>query len=186
MSDTTGPDGANGAPRNEPRSNSTSGVRPGPGDARIAPELTTLGDDLTRELDNGGGTPKDMAPSQSGEVSSEKAATMAKAKSTTTRSAAARSSAGSGRARTAASQPGASRPAAQDQGEGARPAPSLSEEDSILLAGIDRAEAEAVRLRGWAELRRREAHDTIRTHPLGSSVVVFAAGMIFGLLLARR
>lgn len=64
--------------------------------------------------------------------------------------------------------------------------PTLSEEDSVLIAGIDRAEEQAERLRAWALIRREEAKDAVRTHPLGSSVIVFAAGMIFGLLMARR
>ena len=68
----------------------------------------------------------------------------------------------------------------------AKPAPALSEEDSLLLAGLDRAHARAQAVRDWALIRREEAKDAVRTHPLGSSVVVFAAGMIFGLLLARR
>ena len=63
---------------------------------------------------------------------------------------------------------------------------TLAEKDSVLIAGIDRAEEQAERLRAWALIRREEAKDAVRTHPLGSSVMVFAAGMIFGLLLARR
>ena len=62
----------------------------------------------------------------------------------------------------------------------------MSEEDSLLVAGLDHATARAQALRDWALIRREEAKDAVRTHPLGSSVVVFAAGMIFGLLLARR
>ena len=48
------------------------------------------------------------------------------------------------------------------------------------------AAARAQALRDWALIRREEAKDAVRTHPLGSSVIVFAAGLIFGLLLARR
>lgn len=152
MSDTTGPNGASALP---------------------------LGDALKRELDNGDATPKDMAASPSGDVSSEKAATMAKAKSIRTRSTPKPTGARPAASASATKAAGA-RPAA------ARPAPSLSEDDSVLIAGIDRAEAEAARLRAWAQIRREKAKEAIRTHPLGSSVMVFAAGMIFGLLLARR
>ena len=74
----------------------------------------------------------------------------------------------------------ASRPAA------AKPAASLSEDESLLIAGIDQAAERAQALRDWALIRREEAKDAVRTHPLGSSVIVFAAGLIFGLLLARR
>ena len=88
----------------------------------------------------------DLAPSAAGDISSERASVMAKAK----------------------------------------PAPTLSEEDSILLAGLDEAHARAQAVRDWALIRREEAKDAVRTHPLGSSVIVFGAGMIFGLLLARR
>ncbi|MBX7247870.1 MAG: hypothetical protein K1X35_02340 [Caulobacteraceae bacterium] len=165
MTDITGTTRPGGARR-------TSEPLAGPreGDARIAPELKSLDQDLSAELDNADATPKDVGPSTQGDVSSGEAAAMAKAKSTTTRAA--------GRASSAKPAP---RPA-----ETVRPAPSLSEDDSILVAGIDRAEEEAARLRAWAQIRREEAKDAIRTHPLGSSVVVFAAGMIFGLLLARR
>lgn len=96
---------------------------------------------------SGDATPADIGPSTvGGDVSSEQASVMAKAK----------------------------------------PAPTLSEHDSVLLAGLDEAHARAQALRDWALIRREEAKDAVRTHPLGSSVVVFAAGMIFGLLLARR
>ena len=63
---------------------------------------------------------------------------------------------------------------------------TLSEEDSLLLTGLDQAAERAQALCDWALIRREEATDAVRTHPLGSSVIVFAAGMIFGLLLARR
>jgi hypothetical protein len=174
MTDVSGPAGANGAPK---PSGAQAGPRPG--DARVAPELKSLGDDLTRELDNGAATPKDVRASTQGDVSSEKAATMAKAKSTTSRAAGARA---------AAARPAAKATARTSEGsaEPSRPAPNLSEDESVLLAGIDRAEDEAERLRAWAMIRREEAKDAIRTHPLGSSVIVFAAGMIFGLLMARR
>lgn len=76
--------------------------------------------------------------------------------------------------------------AASPAPKAARARPTLSEKDSVLIAGIDRAEEQAERLRAWALIRREEAKDAVRTHPLGSSVIVFAAGMIFGLLLARR
>jgi len=155
MSDATGPLGSNGA----------AGA--------------SLGDDLKRELDNGDATPKDMAVSPSGDVSSEKAATMAKAKTIRPRTA----------PKAAGAQPAARASATKAPGAraaAARPEPSLSEDDSVLIAGIDRAEAEAARLRAWARIRREKAREAIRTHPLGSSVMVFAAGMIFGLLLARR
>ncbi len=63
---------------------------------------------------------------------------------------------------------------------------ALSEEDSVLLAGLESVQSRAEALRDWALIRREEAKDAVRTHPLGSSVIVFGAGMIFGLLLARR
>lgn len=84
--------------------------------------------------------------------------------------------------RKAAPRKTAARPAATASAAKA----TLSEKDSVLIAGIDRAEEQAERLRAWALIRREEAKDAVRTHPLGSSVIVFAAGMIFGLLLARR
>jgi hypothetical protein len=83
--------------------------------------------------------------------------------------------------RKAAPRKTAARPAAASTAK-----PTLAEKDSVLIAGIDRAEEQAERLRDWALIRREEAKDAVRTHPLGSSVIVFAAGMIFGLLLARR
>lgn len=178
MSDPTGP---NGSQSDSPRTSATPSrplATPGPGDARIAPELKSLGEDLTRELDNGDGTPKDVGPSLVGDVSSEKAATMAKAKSTTSRSTAARAApkpAAKATPRSAAARPAPS-----------RAAPAMDPDDSILLAGLDRAELEAERLRRWAAVRRQEAKQAIQSHPLGSSVMVFAAGMIFGLLMARR
>ncbi len=87
--------------------------------------------------------------------------------------------------RKAAPRKAAQRPAAGPSPRAAA-RPTLSEQDSVLIAGIDRAEEQAERLRAWALIRREEAKDAVRTHPLGSSVIVFAAGMIFGLLLARR
>jgi ElaB/YqjD/DUF883 family membrane-anchored ribosome-binding protein len=94
---------------------------------------------------------------------------------------------GAPKASTAAAspKPGASA-AARPKAAKAKAAPRLSEEDSVLIAGLDEAHARAEAVRDWALIRREEAKDAVRTHPLGSSVVVFAAGMIFGLLLARR
>ena len=88
--------------------------------------------------------------------------------------------------RKAAPRKAAARPAGNPTPGSTRAKPALSEKDSVLIAGIDRAEEQAERLRAWALIRREEAKDAVRTHPLGSSVIVFAAGMIFGLLLARR
>jgi len=77
------------------------------------------------------------------------------------------------------------------QGDVASPSASagaatLSEDDSVLVAGLERAQSTASDLRAWAWLRQEEARDAVRTHPLASSVFVFGVGMIFGLLLARR
>ena len=88
--------------------------------------------------------------------------------------------------RKAAQRKTTARPAVGPTPKAARARPTLSEKDSVLIAGIDRAEEQAERLRAWALIRREEAKDAVRTHPLGSSVMVFAARMIFGLLLARR
>ena len=88
--------------------------------------------------------------------------------------------------RKAAPRKPAARPATNSAARAASARPALSEKDSVLIAGIDRAEEQADRLRAWALIRREEAKDAVRTHPLGSSVIVFAAGMIFGLLLSRR
>ena len=63
---------------------------------------------------------------------------------------------------------------------------TLREEDSVLVAGLEKAQSTATDLRAWAWLRQEEARDAVRSHPLVSSVMVFGAGMIFGLLLARR
>lgn len=110
-----------------------------------------------------------MADSLTGEFGSEGASSVAKPKSP-----ASSSTRSTGRAA----------PSAKAAPAGS--APGLSEEDSLLVAGLDQATARAQALRDWALIRREEAKDAVRTHPLGSSVVVFAAGMIFGLLLARR
>lgn len=107
---------------------------------------------------------KSMADSLSGELGAEGTSNVAKPKSQAPSS-----------ARAPAAKPAA-----------AKPGSGLSEEDSVLVAGIDEAAARAQALRDWALIRREEAKDAVRAHPLGSSVMVFAAGMIFGLLLARR
>lgn len=65
-------------------------------------------------------------------------------------------------------------------------ASSLSEEDSVALAALEAAQARARSLRDWAMMRRDEAGEAVRANPIGSSVMVFGAGMILGLLLARR
>lgn len=88
--------------------------------------------------------------------------------------------------RKAAPRKPAARAAANPSPKASAARATLAEKDSVLIAGIDRAEEQAERLRAWALIRREEAKDAVRTHPLGSSVIVFAAGMIFGLLLARR
>jgi hypothetical protein len=168
MTDTSGPAGANGSPDTRP-----SQARPRPGDVRVAPEIKSMDDSLSDQLDRGGPTPDDLAPSSQGDVSSSKAATMAKAKTTTSRATTSRARPAA-RARAAAPKPSAA------------PEATLSEDDSVLLAALDQAQTRAEAMRDWALIRREEAKDAVRTHPLGSSVVVFAAGMIFGLLLARR
>ena len=69
---------------------------------------------------------------------------------------------------------------------GAAAGSGLSEDDSVALAALEAAQLRARTVRDWALSRRDEARDHVRSHPIGSSAIVFGAGMIFGLLLARR
>jgi len=113
-----------------------------------------------------------MADSLEAEFGAEGASSVAKPKSP--------SSKASSSAAAARKQPAAAKAQAKTD-----PA-ALAAKDSVLLAGMDEAAVRAQQVRDWALIRREEARDAVRTHPLGSSVIVFGAGMIFGLLMARR
>ncbi|HEY0051902.1 MAG TPA: hypothetical protein VGB49_00670 [Caulobacteraceae bacterium] len=52
-------------------------------------------------------------------------------------------------------------------------------DESVLVRGIDRAS-------GWATARREAARTAITENPLGSAWVIFGAGVLAGLILARR
>lgn len=105
----------------------------------------------------------DLGVSQQGDISSQKAGERAE---------------GRGGSRTAGAFAAGS--------TGGASAGGLSEEDSVALAALEAAQVRARIVRDWALSRRDEERDHVRSHPIGSSAIVFGAGMIFGLLLARR
>lgn len=165
MTDATGSTPMNGAASANASGDRQGRPNAGPkaGDARVSPVIPSLSDSLTSEL------------------AAEGEDRVAKPKST------ARKTTPSASRRTASARATAGKTAAAATGrKAAAPEPGLSEDDSVLIAGIDEARARAVQFKDWASVRRQEARDAVRTHPLGSSVMVFAAGMIFGLLMARR
>lgn len=61
-----------------------------------------------------------------------------------------------------------------------------SEEDSVLVRGIDVAEAKAADLRYWADDQGSALRETILEHPITSCAATFGIGLVFGVLLARR
>lgn len=69
---------------------------------------------------------------------------------------------------------------------GGRKTRTLSEDDSVVLAGLEAAQEQAERLRELAHVRREEMRERIREQPLTAVAATFAGGMILGLLLARR
>ena len=115
----------------------------------------------------------EVAPSVQGDVSLAGDLPVATPKSPAKARAAASSRAGT-----------TAKPAAASTARKAR-AP-VREEDSVIAPGIDIGFEKLHDLRDWVLVRREEAKEAVQTHPIGSSVIVFGAGMIFGLLLARR
>lgn len=163
MTDVTGNSPTNGAAQS--KGSQGLAAQPKSGDARVSPVIPSMSDSLTSEFANEG----------------EQGVAKPKSTARKTTSAASRRTPPAARAATKPT------PANAPTGRKAGPASSaLSEDDSVLIAGMDEARARAAQIRDWAAIRRQEARDAVRTHPLGSSVMVFAAGMIFGLLMARR
>jgi ElaB/YqjD/DUF883 family membrane-anchored ribosome-binding protein len=62
----------------------------------------------------------------------------------------------------------------------------LEAKDSVLLSGLDVAQVQGERLRKLVHERREIARERIREQPLAAVGVTFAAGLILGMLLARR
>jgi len=159
MTDVTGSNASGGAkPRKTAAPKGKTGFAAVDEEARILESTAVQGQDAT---------PGDLGVSQHGDMSSPGAADRAEV----------RSSGGSAGA-FAGGASGGTAGAGTDGG--------LSEEDSVALAALEAAQARARTLRDWALTRRDEARDAVRMHPIGSSAIVFGAGMIFGLLLARR
>jgi hypothetical protein len=52
-------------------------------------------------------------------------------------------------------------------------------DESVLVRGIDQASS-------WASAKREAARTAITTNPLGSAWTIFGAGVLAGLILARR
>ncbi len=62
----------------------------------------------------------------------------------------------------------------------------LTEDESLVLAGVEVAQEQAAHLREVIHERRDQARERIREQPLAAVVATFAGGLILGLLLARR
>jgi cobalamin biosynthesis Mg chelatase CobN len=59
-------------------------------------------------------------------------------------------------------------------------------ESGVLVQGVELAQAKADEAREWAQRQKDVLAARVRENPVGSSAVVFGAGVILGLLLARR
>jgi ElaB/YqjD/DUF883 family membrane-anchored ribosome-binding protein len=63
---------------------------------------------------------------------------------------------------------------------------AVAQGDSLLAAGLDTAQAKAEQARIWAAAQRDVARERVIAHPFTSVGATFVAGLIVGLLLARR
>lgn len=184
MTDVTGPNTTGGA---KPRRT----AKPKSGFAAVDAEAKILENTAVQ-----GDAGNDLAVSQHGDVSSEKAAERSGLGASGAVMGASGFAAGSEGASGAAmgaapadeASGGAQGTSARSGGGAAssRSGGDLSEEDSVALAALDAAQERARHVRDWARMRRDAASEAVRTNPIGSSVIVFGAGMILGLLLARR
>jgi hypothetical protein len=59
-------------------------------------------------------------------------------------------------------------------------------DESLLVAGIETAQAKADELRRWADVKTAEASERIRANPIGSAAVIFGVGLLAGMFLNRR
>lgn len=62
---------------------------------------------------------------------------------------------------------------------------SLAPEDSVLVKGIDSAQETSRQVRETLKTQAEAASEKIRAQPLASAGVVFAAGLLFGMLMNR-
>ncbi len=71
---------------------------------------------------------------------------------------------------------------------GAEPAGATSgaSEPGILVSGVGLAQAKAGEAREWASQQKDVLASKVRDNPIGSSAIVFGAGVLLGLLLNRR
>jgi hypothetical protein len=60
-----------------------------------------------------------------------------------------------------------------------------AETESLLVAGIETAQAKAEEVQRWAKQKEDTARAHVRAHPISSCATVFGLGLILG-LLARR
>jgi ElaB/YqjD/DUF883 family membrane-anchored ribosome-binding protein len=63
---------------------------------------------------------------------------------------------------------------------------AMDQSESLLASGIETAQAKAHQAREWANSQRDMARETVVAHPFASVAAVFGAGLICGLLMARR
>jgi ElaB/YqjD/DUF883 family membrane-anchored ribosome-binding protein len=63
---------------------------------------------------------------------------------------------------------------------------AVDQAGTAFSSGMDNAQARMQDIQDWASQQQDTARERIREHPLTSMAITFGAGMLFGMLMARR